>query len=160
MSTEMRDSRAEANKALVRRLNAAIERGDLDEVSQILSPELIHDRRGLEATFPFIMRGQPKPRSTQDAFRAATLAIKSTFEGWHAEEVVTYCDNDTVIARQSMSGRVKGLFPGADKAEATFEFPMVVIFTIRDNRVVRIWALGDELGFWRQIGMQVPPPPN
>jgi predicted ester cyclase len=147
---------SEENKALVRKLNIAIEAGDADTIKSLIHTDFRHGRRGLERTLPIIMNRGQKPASAAEAFLSAGAAIQSTFDGWHAHEDLMVSEGDWVVARQTMTGKLRGKFPGSDRADPEFSFPMVVMFRFAAGQVIEIWAIGDELGFWDQMGIPFP----
>lgn len=138
-------------KEVVRKLNRAIEAGDFTTIEKLIDPGLIHQRAGLSSTLPILTKGSPKPANPAAAFRTATSAIKRAFSKWTAVEEQLLSEGDFVVSRQRMVGQLRG-------AKDQFEFPMVVIFKVVDGRVTDIWALGDELGFWKQLGLALPDP--
>jgi ketosteroid isomerase-like protein len=145
------DDQIAQNKEIVRMLNRAIEAGDGARISNLISADLVHHRRGLEATLPVLLGKIERPKDAAAGFSAAAGAIGAVFDEWHAIEEQLIAEGDYVVSRQTMRGRRRG-------DTDSFEFPMVVIFRIQANVITEIWALGDELGFWRQLGMPLPDP--
>lgn len=145
-------------KEAVRAINRAIEAQDDAALRALIHEDYVHHRKGLERTFPLLLIKKPPPAGAKpvDGFVAASHAVTKVFSAWNAREDHLYVDGDTVIAHQTMSGRLKGTFPGATRTNPEFSFPMIVIFKFRDDKVCEIWALGDELGFWSQLGFPMP----
>ncbi|MCY1201013.1 SnoaL-like polyketide cyclase [compost metagenome] len=145
------------NIAITRRLSAAIGNKDFEAIGQLISPNYAHARPGLADTLPSIVPKGPKPADPVQGFLAAIEAVHANFETWHVIVDEEVASGDTVVSRQRIVGRYRYRVEGSSIDKPAFEFPMVVIFKIKNSRVVQVWALGDELGFLKALGIAVPP---
>jgi len=129
---------AEANKEVVRRYVDAFNRGDLDELQQIFSPDAVIQGvlgwGGLDVVVPIW-------RELHDGLRIV-LTI---------EELVA--EGDTVAARYTERGTFAGPFRGHEPTGKSFELVAMEWFTLRDGRIVRRWGARDHASQARQIGM-------
>lgn len=148
-------SQLDRNKALLRRLNdEVINGGDVDVLAELFSPELVHARRGLSATFRTF--GSPPPTGSlapRERFARGFLTIHSAFPDWYTTIEQQVAEGDVVVERLHVTGTHRAPFLGIPATGRRVELNEVVIFTIRDDRVVGIWGISDEVDLWQQLGV-------
>lgn len=144
------------NIAITRRLNAAVSTKDFEAIGQLISPDYAHARPGLAHTLPGLLAKGPKSDDPVHGLRAALEAVHSNFEEWRVVVDEEIASGDIVVSRQRIVGRYRFRVEGSSIERPTFEFPMVVMFRVVDSRVTQVWALGDELGFLKSLGVSIP----
>ena len=151
----------EENKALVRRFHDEVIVGQNFELArELLAPVLGHARGAIGYT---ISKLSPEAvadlRELQgdDRFIAATKVLRSLFPEWVSTLDEIVAEGDKVVTKCTVRGRDAGGFLGTGPADGTaFELEQVIIQTIENGRIVKIYALCDELGFWRTLGAHLP----
>ncbi|MCY1326116.1 SnoaL-like polyketide cyclase [compost metagenome] len=144
------------NIAITRRLSAAVGNQDFEAIRQLISPDYVHARPGLADTLPMLLTKGPQLEDPVQRFCAAIEAVHLNFEEWRVVVDEEIASDDIVVSRQRIVGRYRYRVDGSSIDRPTFEFPMVVMFKIKDSRVAQVWALGDELAFLKALGVSVP----
>ena len=120
----------EDNKAMVRRLVAGINRGDIvDTVNELFAP-----------------------RSAQRVKRLFT-EFYTAFPDWREEIVELVAEGSIVAGRFRCSGTHRGEFLGAAPTGKRMEVEEVFFLRVEDGKFVDFWALEDSLGRMRQLGL-------
>lgn len=152
---------AEDNKLIAVRFHDEVINGQNFALAhEILSPNLQHARGAIGYTISKMApdrMAELKGLTGPDRFIAATKVLRSLFPEWVSslEEIVA--EGDKVVTRCVVRGRDVGGFLGTGPAEgAAFELEQVVIQTYTEGRIVKIYALSDELSFWRVLGADLP----
>jgi predicted ester cyclase len=130
----------EGNKALLRQLQHALNKGDLDAIDDIFTPGYIrHDPSGLlnevgveryKQTFGMIRRAFP------DAH-------------WTLEEVLE--DGDRVIGRWTFHGTHTGPFANLAPTGREVTYPIIAIYRIENGRIAEDWHVFHALGLWQTL---------
>jgi predicted ester cyclase len=127
---------SEENKALVRRLMEAINKGNLDVVDELFTPDLA--------------------RSTKRSF----TAFRSAFPDWRMEIAELVAEGDTVVGRFRCSGTNQGEFKGVPPTGKRMEVDEVYFLRVEDGKFVDFWELEDDLTRMRQLGLISSPDPG
>ena len=61
------------------------------------------------------------------------------------------------VCRVTVTGVYRETTPGASVPEQEFRFSLITILRLQDGRVVEEWQEDDQLGFARQLGMELKP---
>lgn len=151
----------EENKRLSIRFHDEVINGnDFDLARVILSPDLQHARGAIGYTISkYDPEGVAGLRDLKgpERFIAATKVLRSIFPEWVSTLDEIIAEGDKVVTRCTVRGRDRGGFLGTGPAGGvSFELPQVIIQTFSQGRIVRIFALSDELGFWRTLGAELP----
>jgi len=135
----------EENKAVVQRLFDAINNGRLDELVQVIAPDVVHHNAvifmqpegpgGVEEGIRMLLQGFPDLRlSTQELL----------------------AEGDQVVARFTMSGTNTGDYRGLPApTQQHFESEAIAILRIADGRVTELRGTADRLAMLTQLG--IPP---
>jgi predicted ester cyclase len=127
----------EANKQLVRDYADAFNRGDIDRLREIFSPDAVIQGvlgwGGLDVVVPI-----------WEELHAA-FGIELLIEDLVAE-------GDTVAARYTERGRFVAPFRGEEPTGKPFELVAMEWFIVRDGRIVRRWGARDHASQMRQLG--------
>jgi steroid delta-isomerase-like uncharacterized protein len=127
----------EQNKKLVERLYAeCINAGNLDSLQQLVSDDFVGSR-GEKGPFEF--------------GRTITM-VRTGFPDAHFTLEDTIAENDRVVARWKMEGTHGGPFAGIPASHNPVKHSAIVIYQIRDAKIVRAWLQPDTLGLMQQIG--------
>ena len=136
----------EQNIALAKRYIETVNAGDFEALKEVLSPDY--------AVYnPY---GHPEPTSREkliESYKEAAAAF-SEFT-WNVEDV--FAAGNKVACRIIIRGLYKGGDPGVPAGETEFQFGLITIMRMEDGRVVEEWQEDDQLGFARQLGMELRP---
>lgn len=136
----------EQNKALVKRYVETFNKGDLEALKELLSPDYA----------VYNPSGYPEPTSRQELIENYKGALEAFSEfTWSIKDIIAA--GDKVISRLIAKGSYKGGVPGLPKTGREFEFSMITIMRIKDGKVVEEWQEDDQLGLARQLGMELKP---
>jgi len=135
---------AEANKDLIRRLLAEVDRGNDDVVETYYSPDYVDrspsavrrqsGRDGLGGTFAALRRAFPETRHT-------------------IEDLIA--EGDRVVARVSAQATHTGDFFGHAPTGKVVRLTSLTIYRIVDGRIAERWS-EQGLGLLEQLGIAVP----
>jgi predicted ester cyclase len=149
-----------ANKALLLRLNDdVINGGDVAVLDELFAPDVEHARRGMVSTFRrFGPTTSPGDLSPRERFARGYQTIHSAFPDWYTTIEEQIGEGDVVVERMHVAGTHRGEFLGIPPTGRRVELTEVVMFTIRDGRVVKIWGISNEVDLWEQLGVLVSGP--
>jgi len=133
----------EENKAVVQRLFDAINNSRLDELPQVVAPDVVDHNAvifmqpegsgGVEEGIRMLLEGVPDLRLTTQELLA---------------------EGDQVVARFTMSGTNTGDYRGLPApTQQHFESEAIAILRIADGRVTELRGTADRLGMLTQLGI-------
>jgi len=133
---------------------------NFDVARELLAPDLQHARgaigytmRAMSPSGVAALQGLQGP----ERFIAATKLLRSLFPEWNSTLDEIIAEGDKVVTKCTVRGRDIGGFLGTGPAGGgAFELDQMIIQTFRDGKIVKIYALSDELGFWRAMGAELP----
>ena len=129
------------NKKLVERLyRDCINAGNLELTEELIGQDFIGSRGE---------KGPSEYARTIATVRQGFPDVRFTVEDLIAE-------GDRVVARWKMNGTQLGPFAGFPASEKVVTQTAIVIYQIRDAKIVRAWLQPDSLGLLQQIGA-IPP---
>ena len=120
---------SEANKAMMRKLMAAIDEGNLDSVDALLTPKLAGPIKQ-----PFI-------------------AFRSAFPDWRMEIAEIVAEGNTMVGRLRCSGTNQGEFKEVPSTGKRMEVDEVYLLRVENGKFVGFWSLEDDLAKMRQLGL-------
>ncbi|MCS6811984.1 MAG: ester cyclase [Cyanobacteria bacterium] len=127
----------ESNKDLIKRWITNGNRGFSDSFEDYIASNFIgHSRRGLIGFHEL----QRLELAFVDAFPDANYAI---------EDLIA--ENDRVVLRVTTRGTHRKMFHGVAPTNRYVEFSGIVIYRIRDNKIVECWDEIDVASLWQQI---------
>jgi predicted ester cyclase len=149
------------NKAIVKKFHDEVIVGmNYDLVPQLMHDEMEHARGAIGETLTQIdPAGVAKLRGLKGhaRFIAATKLLRSHFPQWNSRMLEIVGDGDLVVTHCVVDGKDSGGFLGAGpKGGATFSLDQLVMHKVVDGKIKRIFALSDQLGFWRALGAPLP----
>lgn len=131
------------NKAVVGRLFDAINSGRLEELPQIVAPDVVDHNE--------VIFMQP------DGPGGVTQGIQMLLQGFpdlHLAVKDLIAEGDRVVARLAMSGTNTGDYRGLPQPTGQhFESEAVAILTIADGRVAEVRGTADRMGMLTQLGI-------
>ena len=141
-----RTSVEEQNSALVKRLTEELNKGNAEIVKELYAPEVKS----------FSPSGSTAPASQNDDYEL-TKAYFNAFPDLNQtiEEIVA--SGDKVTVRFIVRGTHKGDFQGIPATGSRMELSGIVIFRIKDGKIVEERQDVDSLGFMTQLGMELKP---
>ena len=137
------------NKEIVRRIEAAWDRNDLDALDQYFAPEFDNAQSGT--------RGLP-PGLTGS--KLAHQGVMAAFPDRQASILDLVGDGDKVAARLRVTGTNSGgaAFLGQPEANgAKIDFEIWSLYQLRDGKVVAHWGINDGITAMMQVGSLKPP---
>jgi len=93
--------------------------------------------------------------------------IRTTFPDWSSEIMEIVADGDVVVVRTRVSGTHKGvgkrpinggMLVGVPPTGKRFEVQHIRWYKIRDGKIVEHYAVRDDIGMMRQLGLLPPLP--
>jgi steroid delta-isomerase-like uncharacterized protein len=138
---------ADANKDLICRLLAEVDRGNADVVETYYAPDYVdHTPSPIRRLAP----GREGVRQALAIFRRAFPDTRHTIEDLVAEE-------DRVVVRLSARGTHTGEFIGVAPTGEVVTMTGIAIYRIVDGRIAERWA-EQSLGVLEQLGIAAPAP--
>jgi len=134
------------NKQVVEGFIQAINKRDLDKLSDYVAPDVIDHNK--------IIYGEAdEPGAAFEGFRQQ-LAAFDPFS-MHIEELIA--ENDRVVARIRQRAVHSGYHPRMPQPTGkSSEIEAIFIFTVKNKKISEIRAVSDRLGFFLQLGWDWP----
>ena len=133
----------EENKAVASRLFDAINNGKLDELPQIVAPDVVDHNA--------VIFMQPDgPGGVAEGIRM----LLQGFPDLHLAVEELIAEGDRVVARLTMSGTNTGDYRGLPQpTQRHFQNEAVAILTIADGKVAEVRGTADRMGMLTQLGV-------
>ena len=93
-------------------------------------------------------RGEKGPAG----FAQTVAMVRKGFPDVHFTVEDLIAEGDRVVARWTMEGTHRGPFAGFAASQKRVRQNAIVIYQIRDGKIVRAWLQNDRLGLLQQIG--------
>ena len=144
----------ERNKAVVQRFDDVITEGDIDELDELCTPDLVNHAlaasrpAGLAGTKGFLTRqspasGRERGRRDPHASHWASLAV--------------IAENDLVVQYGVREGNWPGgSFRGFQIPSGPYTREVAFMYRLVDFRIAERWAVRDDLGMMLQLGALSP----
>jgi predicted ester cyclase len=133
---------SEENKAVVRTVEEAWDRQDLDSLDQYFAPEFDNSASAVPGV----------PAGLEGAKMAHAAAMQSFPDRRvHIEELLA--DGDRVMVRARITGTNQGGFPmmNVPPNGNPIDIAFVGIYTVRDGKIVSHWGLNDAATLMQQL---------
>lgn len=130
----------EENKALVRRLYEALDRGDVDALDEIVAEDYVDHS---PPPFPGLGSGR---EGVKQAFRIFWQATP----GYHRIED-QIAEGDKVVTRLRALGKHEADLPGIPRTGNDLDMTATVIHRIEAGKLAEKWSDKDVLGFLQQL---------
>jgi steroid delta-isomerase-like uncharacterized protein len=136
----------EQNKEVVKRYIEALNEGNFEAFKEVLSSDYAI----------FSPSGYPEASSREKLIENYEEAREAFPEFiWSIEDMIA--SGDKVICRIIVRGVFKGGVPDLQEGEKKFKFSLITIMRLQNGKVVEEWQEDDQLGFVRQLGMELKP---
>lgn len=149
------------NRQIVRRFHdEVIVKQRFELVPELMHDEMEHARGAIGETISAMAPedvSKLRMLSGHKRFIAGTKLLRSLFPEWQStlEEVIG--ERDKVVTRCTVRGRDVGGFLGQGPAGGSdFVLEQVIIHRVVDGKIKRVYAISDQLGFWRALGADLP----
>jgi predicted ester cyclase len=144
-----KESTVADNSEIVRRIEEAWDRNDLDALDQYFAPDFDNTQSGTPGLPPGLAGSKMAHQGVMAAFpdRKATI-------------LDLVADGDKVSVRSRVTGTNTGgaAFLGAPEPNgARIDFEIWSLYRLRDGRVVAHWGINDGLKAMMQVGSLTPP---
>ena len=136
----------EQNKAVVLKWIEEQDKGNLDIFLDLFAPDFLY----------YEPSNSPNPMSQDETYEFLLEGPKVFKEVNHKIEEIIAVD-DKVIIRGICSFSHEGEFQGIPLTGKEAEFGQIVIFTLRDGKVIEAREEVDKLGWFQQLGMELKP---
>ncbi len=136
----------EQNKEIVRKWIKMFDEGNLEDAMELFAPNLLW----------YSPSNSPTPMSKKESHEYIITALKASPDLSHKiEEIIAV--GDKVILRAIDIGTHTGEFQGIPATGNKIEFSVIVIFQIKDGKIVEMREDADILGLMQQFGMELKP---
>lgn len=132
----------EANKQLCRDYFAAFLKGDTDWMRKHIAPTFVRHDPGL----PFEVRGPQGVKQLHDVLMPAFPDMKLPLEDFVAE-------GEKVLVRLRVQATHSGQFGDLAPTGRRIDIGVLDLFQMRDGVLIQHWALLDNLGMMKQLGV-------
>ncbi|HSO55752.1 MAG TPA: ester cyclase [Actinomycetes bacterium] len=131
------------NKAVVQRLFDAINSGSLDELPEVVAPDVVDHNA--------VIFMQPEgPGGVQEGVRM----LLQGFPDLHLTTEELVAEGDRVVVRFTMSGTNTGDYRGLPvPTQQRFESEAIAVLRVADGKVAEIRGTADRLGMLTQLGI-------
>jgi steroid delta-isomerase-like uncharacterized protein len=136
----------EQNKALVLKWCEEQDKGNIDVFLELFDADFLY----------YDPSNSPNPMSKEETYEFLIEGFKLFKEVNHKIEEIMAVD-DKVIVRAICNFTHKGEFQGIPVTGKEVEFSEIVIFKIRDGKVIEAREETDKLGWFQQLGMELKP---
>ena len=145
-SMESEPELEDQNKELAKQYIETINTGDFEALEKYLSADFSI----------YSPSGYPEPTSREKLIENYNATKESFSEfNWNIEDMLAA--EDMVVCRVTITGIFNGTIPGLPTTEKEFRFSLITIMRMKDGKVVEEWQEDDQLGFARQMGMELKP---
>ena len=134
------------NRELVIQYIDALNAGDFEAFKEVLAPNYAI----------YSPSGYPQPTSREKLIENYE-GVRDAFSEflWNIEDIIAA--DDKVICRIIVSGALKGGAANLPENKTAFRLSLITIIRIEDGKIVEEWQEDDQLGFARQMGMELRP---
>lgn len=134
------------NEALYRGIIEEINKGNSEYFNEFYSPDSLY----------YFPSNRPKPLSREET-QAFVKGFFKAFPDLNFSIEELHAVGDRVIARLILSGTHKGDYGGVPATGNMIEMSSTFIVRIENGKVVEEREDYDQLGFWKQLGMELKP---
>jgi C-1 hydroxylase len=132
----------EKNKAAVRRLNEAINKGNWT-----ILPELIATN--------YVFHATPEVKGPE-GFKQSFIAWRAAFPDYHEKLDHIIAEGDMVASFHTLQGTFKGEMAGITPTGKKVSIPVVILARFEGGKQVEAWPYMDSLTMYRQLGIPIP----
>jgi predicted ester cyclase len=133
----------EKNKANVRRLNEAVNKGNLSILPELFAPN-------------YVLHTTPEYKGPEGVKQFIT-AMRTAFPDYRETINNMVAEGDMVAVFYTLQGTFKGEYGGIAPTGKKFTLPYAILSRFENGRQVEAWQYGDSLAYYRQLGIPIPP---
>jgi steroid delta-isomerase-like uncharacterized protein len=132
----------EQNKEIVRKVEEAWDRGDLDALDQYFADDFDNSASAIPGLPPGLEGAKMAHQGSITSFPDRRI---------HVEDLIA--EGDRVVVRARVTGTNQGGFPAFDLAANgnPIDIEFVSIYELRDGKIVRHWGLNDVATLMQQL---------
>lgn len=134
------DDELEDNKNLVRRYFAIAGQGDLQTLTDVVSPNLV------------VRTAPPGQETTLQSLRQTLAQARAGLPDFAFQIDDLFAEGDLVVARTTISGTHLGTFFGAPATGKRIEIAAIDVWRVADGKLSEVWHYEDILGVMQQLG--------
>ncbi len=136
----------EQNKEVVRKWLKTADEGNLEGLMELFAPDFLW----------YSPSNSPTPMSKEEYHEFLVMALKAFPEWIHKIEEIMAVE-DKVITRLIDITTQTGEFQGIPATGNKVEVGLIVIWRLKDGKIVEMREDSDRLGFLQQLGMELKP---
>jgi steroid delta-isomerase-like uncharacterized protein len=134
----------EENKTLITRYNEAWDKGDVEALKEIFSPDNVwHTISGQDISLEEMLETL---KQRMQMFPDRTNSIEDTI-----------LEGDKVVLRYTFRATHEGDIEGFPATGNKVEFEAIEIVRVENGKIVECWDVSDDLSFYQQLGMELKP---
>jgi steroid delta-isomerase-like uncharacterized protein len=143
----METIRLEANKALIRAFNDAVDRRDYEALDKLLTED-----------FHRHSAASPEANATnRDEMKLFLQATEGTFPDVQNIVKMMVAEGDMVAVYATFTGTMDGPMGDIPPTGNRVEAPFISFFRIEDGNIAEMWVEWDNVNFLSQLGLFPPP---
>jgi steroid delta-isomerase-like uncharacterized protein len=136
----------EANIALVKHLIEELNKGNPEIIEEVYAPDVVF----------YSPSSSPKPLSRDELIEFAKTNFKAVPDlNYGVEEI--FSSGDKVIVRFIITGTHEGEFQGIPATGNQVKLSSIIIYSLKDEKIVEEREDADWLGLMQQLGMELKP---
>ena len=132
----------EKNKASVRRLNEAMNKGNLAILPELFAPN-------------YVLHTTPEVKGLE-ALKQSFTNLRTAFPDYHEKIEYMVAEGDLVAVFYTLTGTFKGKSGDIAPTGKKMSLPAVVLARFKDGKQVEAWQYADSLVWYRQLGIPIP----
>jgi len=130
------------NKANVRRLNEAVNKGNLSILPELFAPN-------------YVFRTTPEYKGPEGVKQFIT-AMRTAFPDYRETINNMVAEGDMVAVFYTLQGTFKGEYGGIAPTGKKFSIPSAILSRFEGGKQVEAWLYLDSLTWYRQLGIPIP----
>lgn len=138
-ATPSAETNAEANEALVRRYFEIAADGDLDDLTEVVAPDLV------------VQTAPPGEGSSLESLVKTLDAARSGLPDFAFQIEELFAEGDLVVVRTTVSGTHLGEFFSSPPTGRRIETPAIDLWRVENGKLAEVWHLEDIFGVMEQI---------
>ncbi|HUT67998.1 MAG TPA: ester cyclase [Dehalococcoidales bacterium] len=131
------------NKASVRRLNAAMNKGDFSILPELFAPN-------------YVFHTTPEVKGPE-ALKQSFTALRNAFPDYKEKIEHMVAEGEMVAVFYTLQGTFKGKYGDMAPTGKKMTITNAVLARFKGDKQVEAWQYIDSLEWYRQLGMPIPP---
>lgn len=120
----------------------------------------IHNKHNLDAIDTYVSKSvvshdpMPEQKSGIKGVKETMEIFRSAFPDKHITINDSMAEHDKVMVKLTCFGTYKGDFMGVPATDNPIEYEEVLIFRMKDGKIVEHWAVADAMALLQQLGVK------